>query len=427
MRDEDGDDLHIPNAFFFQWKMKYSESFIIYVEVGTSDGMRRLVYDYKDTVNLGTGVYVHHGLGTAVMDGAWHSFTRNLQEDLNEAQPDVTITEVNSILVRGSGRFDDIKLRITNSFGDWTLYDYQIFEEATDFFNVWGSSESDVFVVGHLDWQKAAVHYDGNSWTLMNFPDNSGRLHDVWGTSGSDVFAVGSTGQIMHYDGASWSLMDDIASASTYCVISGTSSSNVFTSHWDGIGGGRLLHYDGNSWSYTGDHLDLRDIYNTSDSDLYAIGSIQGTSGFKGVYHYDGNSWSNVQILSGNGSGIWGSSNSDIYVVGYDIIKGRIWHYNGSAWTSVNVPELSDTLLFNVWGSSPSNVVAVGQHIYHFNGTSWNKIPTPVNSINWGVWCNDTDLIVSGKYYTNNRNHGVILHYKRNVDIQPAEITLSNK
>ena len=49
------------------------------------------------------------GLGTAPMDGQWHTFARDLQAALGDAQPGVTILEVNAFLIRGSGRVDDIK------------------------------------------------------------------------------------------------------------------------------------------------------------------------------------------------------------------------------------------------------------------------------------------------------------------------------
>ncbi len=44
------------------------------------------------------------------MDGQWQTFYRDLQADLEEAQPGVTILEVNGFLIRGSGRVDDIRL-----------------------------------------------------------------------------------------------------------------------------------------------------------------------------------------------------------------------------------------------------------------------------------------------------------------------------
>ena len=91
--------------------MKYSEDFIVYLDVETTAGHRYLYYTPVNQDGLGSGEYVHHGLGTAAMDGQWHTFVRDLQADLADAQPGVTILEVNGFLIRGSGRVDDIKLR----------------------------------------------------------------------------------------------------------------------------------------------------------------------------------------------------------------------------------------------------------------------------------------------------------------------------
>ena len=56
---------------------------------------------------------MHHGLGSGVIDGRWRTFVRDLQADLQEAQPGVGIVEVNGFLIRGSGKVDDIKLKST--------------------------------------------------------------------------------------------------------------------------------------------------------------------------------------------------------------------------------------------------------------------------------------------------------------------------
>ena len=42
---------------------------------------------------LGDGEYVGYGLGPDAMDGQWHTFVRDLQADLEEAQPGVTILD----------------------------------------------------------------------------------------------------------------------------------------------------------------------------------------------------------------------------------------------------------------------------------------------------------------------------------------------
>ncbi|NPU96113.1 MAG: S8 family serine peptidase [Candidatus Omnitrophica bacterium] len=94
-----------------EWRLKYSEYFVVYFDVQTTAGHRYLQYIPVNTNDLGTGEYVLHGLGTTARDGQWHSFTRDLQADLQEAQPGNAITEVNGFLIRGNGMVDNIHLR----------------------------------------------------------------------------------------------------------------------------------------------------------------------------------------------------------------------------------------------------------------------------------------------------------------------------
>ena len=102
---------HHTEGFQFEWSMKYSEDFQVFFEVDTTVGVRFIYYspvDY-DGFNYEGILYPHHGLGLDAKDGQWHSFSRNLQDDLAEVQPGVSILEVNGFLIRGSGRVDDIK------------------------------------------------------------------------------------------------------------------------------------------------------------------------------------------------------------------------------------------------------------------------------------------------------------------------------
>jgi hypothetical protein len=74
------------------------------------------------------------------------------------------------------------------------------------------------------------------------------------------------------------------------------------------------------------------------------------------MLHYDGTSWSTVSI----GTvpilwSIWGSSASNVWAVGDN---GAILHYNGTSWSSASSPTLQ--LLNSVWGTSSSDVWAVG-------------------------------------------------------------------
>jgi len=101
--------------------------------VQTTSGQHYLLYNSSNTDSLGTGRNIHHGLGTDSKNGEWQTFTRDLQADLHDAQPDKDIVSVNGLLVRGSGRFDNIKLipAIEAVYEDaedgttegWTIYD----------------------------------------------------------------------------------------------------------------------------------------------------------------------------------------------------------------------------------------------------------------------------------------------------------------
>jgi hypothetical protein len=96
-----------------QWSMKYSESYYVFFSCDTTSGHRYIYYTNVDYDILGTGQYVHHGLGSWTTDGDWHTFTRNLEDDLHDAQPSVDIIDINAILFRGSGRVDNIMLLTT--------------------------------------------------------------------------------------------------------------------------------------------------------------------------------------------------------------------------------------------------------------------------------------------------------------------------
>jgi len=112
LRNDDGSNWQNSSQFVVEWSMKYSEKFNLFIDVKTTAGPRYLEYSPVNDDRLGKERYVHHGLGKDLIDGQWHTFTRNLQEDLEEAQTDKKVLEVNGFLIRGSGRVDDIKLKI---------------------------------------------------------------------------------------------------------------------------------------------------------------------------------------------------------------------------------------------------------------------------------------------------------------------------
>ena len=111
LRDADSSYWDDTNFKTLEWSMKYSESFTVYIAAQTKNGFRYLYYTPVATSSLGTDTYVHHGVGATMKDGAWHTLTRNLEQDLKEAQPDNELQAVLGFLIRGSGRVDDVKTK----------------------------------------------------------------------------------------------------------------------------------------------------------------------------------------------------------------------------------------------------------------------------------------------------------------------------
>jgi hypothetical protein len=99
-------------------------------------------------------------------------------------------------------------------------------------------------------------------------------------------------------------------------------------------------------------------------------GIIADGLGFPTILHYNGTSWSIAPspVLT-YFSAVWGSSPSDVWAVG---VSGVIIHYDGTSWSSVSSGTTAD--LAGIWGTSASDVWAVGYHtILHYDGTSWSS------------------------------------------------------
>lgn len=163
-----------------EWSMKYAEFFTVYIEVLTTDGRRYLQYTPVDYDNMGTGSLVHHGVGSDKADGIWRKFSRDLQQDLSDAQPGVTIEQVNGFLIRGSGRVDNIKLwrSSPDSDGDGLLDIEELNIYLTD------PNDTDTDDDGLSDDEEILVYE-----TSPNVPDTDGDLIpdgqeiDFWGSA----------------------------------------------------------------------------------------------------------------------------------------------------------------------------------------------------------------------------------------------------
>jgi len=96
-----------------QWKMKANKWNIFYVAVMTTNGFRYLAYTPR---NYDKGRDPHNqsykirlGIGSKMMDGKWHTFTRDIQADITKHEPGNQLEYIQGIKIRGAGSYDDIK------------------------------------------------------------------------------------------------------------------------------------------------------------------------------------------------------------------------------------------------------------------------------------------------------------------------------
>ena len=221
------------------------------------------------------------------------------------------------------------------------------------------------------------------AWEQTPNDGNATNLHSIWGSSGADIFAVGDLGLIFHYDGHWWTFQASYVPNGLNCVW-GFSPSEVFA-----VGdGGIILHYDGSSWSTmpSGVTVNLVGVWGSSWDNVFAVGG--GT-----ILHYDGSSWSNETIAAANLKAIYGTSSTNVVAVGdKDYHTGVIMNFDGTSWQRT---ERTNDTFDSVWISPDNEVFIAGVEHYYTYGAiveyhdaeGWHRMRTDNNGYHaYGIW-----------------------------------------
>lgn len=126
-------------------------------------------------------------------------------------------------------------------------------------------------------------------------------------------------------------------------------------------------------------------VHGTSDRDVWVVGGADANgSGLPVILHYDGAGWtrSDLSGLGVEGIDLWwvhAFSANDVMAAGEG---GTILRYDGTAFTRMTTP--GTRLIFGLWGSSPSDVWAVGGQsggttgfVWHYDGSAWSEVALP--------------------------------------------------
>ncbi len=148
--------------------------------------------------------------------------------------------------------------------------------------------------------------------------------------------------------------------------------------------------------------MNLKAIWGSSQDNIFAV----GWDGF--ILHNDGTGWTPFDysqfpsyIMETHFRCIWGTSENDIFIGGND---GMILHYDGIKWEKMETGV--QKAIYGIWGSSGSNVFAVGySFVLHYDGEKWDNVNIAAQGLLDAIWgSSDSDIFIAG-------DRGIIFHY----------------
>ena len=153
---------------------------------------------------------------------------------------------------------------------------------------------------------------------------------------------------------------------------------------------------------------DLRSVWGSSGSDLWAVGAAGA------IAHFDGSAWSMVPSgITENLTGVSGTSPTDAWVTSED---GTILHWDGASWSTSSA---NGGALLAIFAAAPDDVWAVGidwgggptfmgaGYATHWDGTQWWDSDVPNTQSLWTVWASGSgDVWMGGDDQDSN---GVVL------------------
>ncbi|MFO0713431.1 MAG: vanadium-dependent haloperoxidase [Sandaracinus sp.] len=134
-------------------------------------------------------------------------------------------------------------------------------------------------------------------------------------------------------------------------------------------------------WSIVAERLPeaLLSVGGRSSTDVWAVGADKGHGPI--VLHYDGTTWQRRD--TGVRGHLWWVHVFDDGTAMMGGAGGMIVRWDGTSFTRMETPGLGRHTVFGLWGSSPTNVYAVGGSanrggfIWHYDGTRWSEETCP--------------------------------------------------
>ncbi len=359
------------------------------------------------TVAQAATIYVDHLLTSDCTSGEYSIANRddsgsdgNAYDTIQEAHDVVNAGD--TIYVRAGTYAERVMITRSGSSGnDWTLANYNGEEVWVD--GEWNSVSNQRMYCLHIDGA-SYINIDGINCKRafrVGIYSDLGAYIDVSNLTVTSSYGhgIGLYGDIASGGSHDWTFTNVKSYNNLSGVHLGTKSVDsagdiTFTDceMTDGCGQGVTARWDGSSASFDAQTVPDRNhqtgLWAASDSTIY----ICGYGGFLMKTTDSGSNWSQETIPTREVclNGIWGSSTSDIFAVG---AHGVAWHYNGTSWSAMDAG--TGKHLYAVSGASSSAVWAVGWNgtILKYNGTSWSPQTSGTTNHLRGVWAVDANTV----------------------------------
>jgi hypothetical protein len=215
--------------------------------------------------------------------------------------------------------------------------------EPASLLSVWGTSPSDVWVVGgrgELSGGPTVLHLSGDTWSRVDSGQRGIDLWWVFGFTGGDVFFTGSGGAILRYRDATFERMTTPRSGKIF------------------------------------------GLWGAAPDDLWAVGA--GDDGRGIVWRYDGSQWRDADIpppVPNLVFKVHGQRTDDVWI---SCAGGVTLHWNGAALT--RAPTGVTSSLFSIV-TTPDVVISVGGNtgrgdIVEHDATGWTTQPS-ISPVAW--------------------------------------------
>ncbi len=272
-----------------------------------------------------------------------------------------------------------------------------------DLLSIWGANRNQIWAVG---WNGTIVHYNGTAW-VQETSNTSVPLTSIhgWADPNADpaappafLFATGWDGTLLsrNLDGTWVDAKPGLTIEEDLFAVSVPRSTNALA-----VGdSGRVLGWDGAAWQIIpflvpsdfppNDLIEprgaLKAVWSQTNGTRYYL------SGSGGAIYRSTNGFLRFDALdSAVGDplrGIWGTGNSNVYVVGLDSL---ILRFGGGQWNEIRnngADELPTTFLFGITGTSPDDITVAGWrgHVFRFNGERWSQETTETTKDFRAIW-----------------------------------------